>query len=98
MRKANIGGMIAIDLVCLFVGAKPSAARALQNASVSSSGHAARTWHCQSRQGDLARHSARLSGAFETEYDVENWEKALRQERAQRGERHGICDKHIRTR
>ena len=94
MRKANGIEMVVIALVCLFAGAKPSAARPSLNASVSYSGHAARTWNCQSRQGDRARHSARLSGDLETEYDVENWEKALRQELPRRGELRGNCDDH----
>src|SRR4051794_14511560 len=82
MRKVNGREMIVIVFVCLVVGATPVAARSLPSQSESSIGHGPLNWRCHYRPGDLARHSARQSRAFETEYDVENWEKALRQESA----------------
>jgi hypothetical protein len=92
MREANRGWIAVIVLTCLFAGASPSAARNSPGEGNFARGHAARNAECQSGRGDLARRSAQLSGAFETEYDVENWEKALRQELVPRNDRRGVCN------
>jgi hypothetical protein len=72
MRK---GMVIIIALACIFGDAHASVA-GQPRSDCEAPGHSPRTCHC--RDG-FAGYGARLIGPFETEYDVEKWEKALRQ-------------------
>jgi hypothetical protein len=69
--------IIIIALVCIFGGAHASLA-GQSRSDCEAPGHFSRTCHCHPKD-DFARYRAHLIGPFETEYDVEKWEKALRQ-------------------
>src|SRR5215470_9929526 len=75
MRK---GTVIIIALVCIFGGA-PAGVAGQSRSDCEASGHFPGTCHCHAKHDEFARYRARLIGPFETEYDVEKWEKALRQ-------------------
>jgi hypothetical protein len=56
-------------------------------------GHFVQTCHCHPKSDNSTRYRGRLIAGFETEYDVENWEKAYRQSLAHWSSppRHGRC-------
>ena len=75
IRKNTV---IIIALVCIFGGA-PASLAGQSRRDCEAPGHFPRTCHCHSKHGDFVRYRARLIGPFESEYDVEKWEQALRQ-------------------
>jgi hypothetical protein len=75
MRK---GTVIVIAVLCIFGGAHTSVT-GQSRSGCEALGHFSRTCHCQPNYDDFARYRAGLFGPFEIEYDVEKWEKALRQ-------------------
>jgi hypothetical protein len=78
MRRGK-GKVIVIALMSLFGSVHAALARWSHSECEALRGHFLRTCHCHPKYDDFARYRARLIGPFETEYNVENWEKAYRQ-------------------
>jgi len=76
--------IIIVALACSLAGAHAALARPSHRACETLRGHAAQTCHCDPKYEESIRYRRRLAG-FETEYDVEKWEKAYRQGQAQWG-------------
>lgn|SRR5215470_1801563 len=77
-------GQIIIVLLACFV-ADIALARPQHRTCEALRGHGAYSCHCDSKYDDSRRSRRRLLAGFETEYDVEKWEKAYRQGHAQWG-------------
>ena len=71
--------VIIIALICFLAGVNAALARRSHSDCETPRGHFLRTCHCHPKYDGFARYRARLTGPFETEYDVEKWEQALRQ-------------------
>jgi|SRR5215467_13563014 len=77
------GKAIVVAIACSLAGAQVALAKPPHRACEALKRYGAHTCHCDSKHGDPGRYRRRLLAGFETEYDVEKWEKAYRQGRAQ---------------
>ena len=77
------GQVIIVAFVCSVAGVQAVLAKPWQRLCVAQSAHIAQTCHCGPKYDRSARYRRRLIAGFETEYDVEKWERAYRQGRAQ---------------
>jgi hypothetical protein len=73
------GQVIIVAFVCSVAGVQAVLAKPSQRPCVAQSAHIAQTCHCGPKFDHSARYRRRLISGFETEYDVEKWEKAYRQ-------------------
>jgi hypothetical protein len=80
------GKVIIVAFVSLVTaGVHAASARPSHRVCDALRGHFVQTCHCHPKYDDSARYRGRLLAGFETEYDVEKWEKAYRQGLAQWG-------------
>src|SRR5215470_1693447 len=77
--------VIIVALACSVAGVNIALAKPSGRACEAHRGHVARTCHCEPKHDNSNRSRQRLIAGFVTEYDVEKWEKAYRQGRAQWG-------------
>jgi hypothetical protein len=76
LRKAEA---IIVAFACSLAGVHAVLAKPPHGACGALRGHRAQACYCGSKYDDSRRYRARLLAGFETEYDVEKWEKAYRQ-------------------
>jgi hypothetical protein len=84
------GKVIIVAFVSLVTGMHAASASSPHRACGALRGHFAQTHfvqicHCHPKYNDSTRYREHLLAGFETEYDVEKWEKAHRQGLAQWG-------------
>ena len=72
---------VIVALACSMAGVHVALAKPVHRGC----GYGARTCHCEPKHDSSSRYRQRLIAGFVTEYDVEKWEKAYRQGRAQSG-------------
>ena len=84
----NVGGqimrlgkaeIIIVALVCFLAGVHASLAKPLHRACEAHRAHVVQACHCHPKYENSARYRGQLVAGFESEYDVEKWEKAYRQ-------------------
>lgn len=76
------GKAIIIAFACSVAGVHAVLAKPPHRPCAALRTHAAQTCHCDPKYGGSSWDRRRLLAGFETEYDVEKWEKAYRQGRA----------------
>ena len=79
------GKAIIIAFACSVAGAQAVLAKPLHRLCAALRAHAAQTCHCDPKYDNSTWDRQRLLAGFETDYDVEKWEKAYRQGRAHWG-------------
>jgi len=77
------GKVIVVAFAWSLAGTHAALAKPSHRACETFRGHAAQTCHCDPKYDNSTGNRRRLLAGFETEYDVEKWEKAYRQGRAQ---------------
>ena len=82
-----------VALACSLAAVHFAFAKPLHRDCEAFRGHGAHTCRCDSKHDGSNRYHRRLLAGFESEYDVEKWDKAYRQGRAQWGSpsRQGRC-------
>jgi hypothetical protein len=83
--RLSKGKVIIIAFACSVAGVHAVLAKPSHRACEGLKGYFAQTCHCDPRHDNSTRYRRGLIAGFETEYDVENWEKAYRQGRAHWG-------------
>jgi hypothetical protein len=79
------GKAIIVAFACFLAGVHVVLAKPPHRACETLTGYGAQTCHCHSKYNNSRRYRRRLLAGFETEYDVEKWEKAYRQGHARWG-------------
>jgi hypothetical protein len=87
------GKITIVAFGCFVAGVHAVLAKPSHRACEALRAHVVQTCHCHPKDDNSARHRRRLIAGFETEYDVENWEKAYRQGLAHWGSpsKHSRC-------
>jgi hypothetical protein len=83
--RLDKGTVIIVALVSLLTGMHAALAKPSHRACATPSVHFVQTCNCHPKYDNSTRYRRRLLAGFETEYDVEKWEKAYRQGLAQWG-------------
>jgi hypothetical protein len=77
------GQVIIVAFACSLAGVHAVSAKPSHRPCAALRAHVMKTCHCDPKYDNSTWHRRRLLAGFETEYDVEKWEKAARQGRAQ---------------
>jgi hypothetical protein len=79
------GQAIIVAFACSLAGVHAALAKPSHRSCAVLKAHAVQTCHCHPKYDNSTWDRRRLLAGFETEYDVEKWEKAYRQGRAHWG-------------